>query len=203
MLDAKKLFEMFADQQALDESNIGIPLSKHDHRVMQTKDKSDNGLQMVIRSARGGAGVAMNQAFHACSIKVQETSRGNIKFERKIVIPSKSYDSLKSTDIAIVDMNEFYACRNFTMKVRNIVRSFVYDNQIAIIAFWFTPNDESDRIGTVLKRYMVDQLVSKEYVDNTISTWKSQKELDVDKEKLNEYVQQKLDDASIQLHFGN
>ena len=194
---------MFADQQTLDESNIGIPLNKNDYKIMTTKDKSGNGWQMVIRSARGGAGVAMNQAFHACSIKVQRTSGGSRKLDMKIVIPTKSYDSLKSSDIAIIDMNKFYANRDIITDVRNVVRSFVYDNQIAIIAFWFTPNDESDRIGTVLKRYMVDQLVSKEYVDNTISTWKSQKELDVDKEKLNEYVQQKLDDASIQLHFGN
>lgn len=203
MLDAEKLFEMFANQQAINESNIGIPLSKHDHRVMQTKDKSDNGLQMVIRSARGGAGVAMNQAFHACSIKVQALSTRSKKYDRKIVVPTKSYDSLKSNDIAIVDMIEFYADHDLSSDIRNVVRSFVYDNQMAIIAFWFTPNNEGDQIGLVLKQYMVDQLANKKYVDNPISKWKSQKELDADKEKLNEYVQQKLDNDSIQLNFGN
>lgn len=170
-----------------------------DYKQMASgKQKTKNGWHIVLRVKAGGAGRSGSSSQHGgCSIKIQN----NTGFNMKIVIPNKPYDMLSSTDIAIKDLTEFYSKAD--KNIRNLVRSFIYDNQMAIIAYWFAPNNENEPIAKALFDYMRNNIIKKRYDRNGVTRGKSQDELENDKVILNEYVQQKLDDSSIELYFGS
>lgn len=199
MLDSNKLFHELFDTQIMDETNLGIPVEPSDYKQMASgKQKTKNGWHIVLRVKAGGAGRSGSSSQHGgCSIKIQN----NTGFNMKIVIPNKPYDMLASTDIAVRDLVDFYNKADKT--VRNLVRFFIYDNQMAIIAYWFTPNNENELIAKALFDHMRNSIITKRYDKNTITKSKSQDELENDKVMLNEYVQQKLDDSSIELYFGS
>lgn len=199
MLDSQKLFQEIFDNQSLTETNLGIPVEPSDYKQMASGiPKTKNGWHIVLRVKAGGAGRSGSLSQHGgCSIKIQN----NTGFNMKIVIPNKAYDMLSSTDIAIKDLTEFYGKAD--KNIRNLVRSFIYDNQMAIIAYWFAPNNENEPIAKALFDYMRNNIIKKRYDRNGVIKSKSQDELENDKVILNEYVQQKLDDSSIELYFGS
>lgn len=200
MLDWYKLMNLVNNNnpESMNETNLGIPLEKSDYKQMASgKRKTTNGWHIAIRVGISGAAYNDTSSQHACSIKVQKTG----SFNMKLAIPTVSYETLPTTDIAVKDMESF--CAKADKDIRDAVRSFVYDNQMAIIAYWYTPSNENEPVAKALEEYMHNQLVQKEYTKNKVTKPKSPDELEADKEALNNYVRQKLDNSSIQLHYGS
>lgn len=182
MLDAEKLFKMFADQQTLDEIALQMPYAKN------------KTISILVRTKTGGGGKAGNSSKHGCSIKA--TIEGSSYL---FPVPTKSYNDLKQTDKTLSILNDTKSKLSNRVAF-NTIMSFIYDNQMAIIALWFS-DGERTKIGDAIIDYLNNQLSSNDYTKLKLKA-KDQTELNHDKDMVTKYVQEKLKDTTTVLYFG-
>ena len=141
---------------------------------------------------------------HSTSVKITFSNKENDSYsdsirEYTLPVPTKAYNTLRNNAPAIVKMEEFMGKSRLSNKIKQYIRSYIYDNQMAIIAYWY--QDTSDSIvSNVIKKYLIDKMVEGKY-KQTIDA-KSADELEQDKEMLTDYVRKECQDDTIILHFG-
>lgn len=134
---------------------------------------------------------------HSTSVKI--TTDIKSEGDYTIPVPTKAYTTLRHNAPAIVKMEEFINESKAPTKIKQVVRSFIYDNQMAIIAYWY--QDTSDSIvSNIIKKYLIDKMAEKKY--KQLIDAKSADELEQDKEMLTNYVRKECQDDTIVLHFG-
>ena len=179
----------------LNEGYIDVPTKPSDIALMGdiTNDTKHTNYNIYIRTGSEGTRAGAQKGSHSCSIKAQVQSR---KYE--IPIPTKAYETLSSNDKYKKKLKEFKEDKNSVFV--KAVTSFIYDNQMAIIAYWYQPN--SDTVAAkALFSFMKNQMKINNYARNKIQQ-RSADELEQDKEMLTNYVRKECKDDTIILHFG-
>ena len=179
----------------LNEGYIDVPTKPSDIALMGdiTNDTKHTNYNIYIRTGSEGTRAGAQKGSHSCSIKAQVQSR---KYE--IPIPTKAYETLSSNDKYKKKLKEFKEDKDSVFV--KAVTSFIYDNQMAIIAYWYQPN--SDTVAAkALFSFMKNQMKINNYARNKIQQ-RSADELEADKEMLINYVRKECQDDTIILHFG-
>lgn len=194
MLNIFKLLECINTNIELNEAYIMVPSKRSDYDKMLNfaSARGSSGTKLLVRTNEQGH--SGNRISHATSVKVVTPHH-----TYEIMIPTKAYDSAK--DSYTESMSEFMKNKELDATVRSVVRSFIYDNQMAIIAYWYhgTANDD---IGKELVNLMTINMRVSEYIRNTVTKPKTQQELDADKEDLNAHFRQFLHDDNYNFYFG-
>lgn len=179
----------------LNEAYIDVPMHQSDIPLMGdiTNDTKHTNYNIYIRTGSEGTRAANQKGTHSCSIKVQAQSR---KYE--IPIPTKAYNTLSSNDKYKKKLKEFKEDKDSVFV--KAVTSFIYDNQMAIIAYWYQPNSDT-AAAKALFSFMKNQMKINNYARNKIQQ-RSADELEADKEMLTNYVRKECQDDTIVLHFG-
>lgn len=180
----------------LNEGYIDVPTKPSDIALMGdiTNDTKHTNYNIYIRTGSEGTRAGAQKGSHSCSIKAQVQSR---KYE--IPIPTKAYETLSSNDKCKKKLKEFKQDKD-SLFVK-AVTSFIYDNQMAIIAYWYQPNS-STPAAKALFSFMKNQMKTNNYAHNRVHH-KTSDELEVDKEMLTNYVRKECQDDTIILHFGS
>ena len=178
---------------------VAVPANKGDEKKLKNSKsgkipKTDVGIYIRCHTdAKFG---------HSTSVKItfsnKETDSDSIR-EYTLPVPTKAYNTLRNNAPAIVKMEEFMDKSRLSNKIKQYIRSYIYDNQMAIIAYWY--QDTSDSIvSNIIKKYLIDKMAEGKY-KQTIDA-KSADELEQDKEMLTDYVRKECQDDTIILHFG-
>lgn len=140
---------------------------------------------------------------HSTSVKITFSNKENDNVKLKeytLPVPTKAYNTLRNNAPAIVKMEEFMDKARLSNKIKQYIRSYIYDNQMAIIAYWY--QDTSDSIvSNMIKKYLIDKMAEGKYKQNINA--KSADELEQDKEMLTNYVRKECKDDTIILYFGS
>lgn len=197
--------ELYSIQLIFNESlteafTVAVPVNKGDEKKLKNSKsgkipKTDVGIYIRCHTdAKFG---------HSTSVKItfsnKEIDNDSIK-EYTLPVPTKAYNTLRNNAPAIVKMEEFMDKARLSNKIKQYIRSYIYDNQMAIIAYWY--QDTSDSIvSNIIKKYLIDKMAEGKY-KQTINA-KSADELEQDKEMLTDYVRKECQDDTIILHFGS
>lgn len=178
----------------LNEAYIMVPTKRSDYNKMgnAASSRGSSGTKLLVRTNEQGH--SGNLISHSTSVKIVTLNR---TFELKV--PTKAYDVAKPSFTEAIQ--EFMKNKQIDSTVRSVVRSFVYDNQMTIIAYWYHGTADDD-IGKELVNLMMINMQVSDYIRNPITKPKSQAELDSDKEDLNEHFRKLLHDDSFSFHFG-
>lgn len=196
--------ELYSIQLIFNESlteafTVAVPVNKGDEKKLKKSKsgkipKTDVGIYIRCHTdAKFG---------HSTSVKItfsnKEIDNDSIK-EYTLPVPTKAYNTLRNNAPAIVKMEEFMDKARLSNKIKQYIRSYIYDNQMAIIAYWY--QDTSDSIvSNVIKKYLIDKMAEGKY-KHTINP-KTADELEIDKEMLTDYVRKECKDDTVVLHFG-
>ena len=174
---------------------IAVPANKGDEKKLK---KSKSG---KIPKTKVGIYIrCLTDAKFGHSTSVKITTDNEDEGDYTIPIPTKAYSTLRHNAPAIVRMEEFINESKSPSKIKQVVRSFIYDNQMAIIAYWYQDTSNST-VSNILERYLIDKMVEGKY--KQIINAKSADELEQDKEMLTNYVRKECQDDTIILHFGS
>lgn len=185
----------------LNEVYLGVPVNDIEHKQYDTlvkgKDRTANDYQfntgkpkILIRMGIEATDV------HGCSIKVQTHSNENGDY---IIIPTKSFLSLPKNSKVFTSMET--CAKKLNRKTYKAIESFIYDNQMAIIAYWYCGKQTAD-VKVALSRYLATKMRDTKYYNISISP-KTDAELEKDKEALNSYVRKECKDNNIELFYGS
>ena len=176
---------------------VAVPVNKGDEKKLKKSKsgkipKTDVGIYIRCHTdAKFG---------HSTSVKITiKNDDDKNKRDYTIPVPTKAYSTLRNNAPAIVKLEEFMDAPKVPYKIKQNVRSFIYDNQMAIIAYWY--QDTSDSIvSNILERYLIDTMIEGKYKQTTNA--KSADELEQDKEMLTNYVRKECQDDAVVLYFG-
>lgn len=135
---------------------------------------------------------------HSTSVKITFSSKNDKNDdipEYTIPIPTKPYNTLRNNEPANIKMEEFMNDADLSNKIKQYIRSFIYDNQMAIIAYWYSTDLNNRNIEVALEKYLHRAFKRR-------SIPKSVTELEADKEMLTDYVRKECKDDTVVLHFG-
>lgn len=190
----------------MDEMYIGVPISKKEIEEIQVgshETRSKNSImirhesEVYIGGQTSKTDDDTHRTPHYCSVKV----RLNGRIVGEIDIPTMSYDLLNPKSKYFTSLRNVVGDKNNgSSKIRGLVKGFIYENQMTIIAYWNTKNGE-ESIRDVLTDMMVASMVDIS-TGKPRSSWKTQDEIDADKVRILEYVRDTLQDRSIKLDFG-
>ena len=133
---------------------------------------------------------------HGCSIKVQAHSKDAGDY---IIIPTKSFLSLPKKSKVFTSME--ICAKKLNRKTYKTIESFIYDNQMAIVAYWYCGKYSTD-VKLALRRYLATRMRDTKYYNLSVSP-KTEAELEKDKEALNSYVRKACKDNNIELFYGS
>lgn len=133
---------------------------------------------------------------HGCSIKVQTHSSDNGDY---IIIPTKSFLSLPKNSKVFTSMET--CAKKLNRKTYKAIESFIYDNQMAIVAYWYC-GKQTVNIQVSLRRYLAKRMRDTKYYNVSISP-KTEDELEKDREALTNYVRKDRNDNNIELFYGS
>ena len=170
---------------------IALSNAALDETIHLTPDKHKK-FKIMIRT-RSGGGRADNPIRHSTSIKVTLPNGKNYS----IPILARSYDGIERNNITKD------AIRSMTDKhYAKFTESFIYDNQIAILAYWYL-SELPDNVRQVFSDYFNQQIEDKfnAYYDGKINP-KTIAEMETDKDTITNYVREKLKDPEFKLYFG-
>ena len=135
---------------------------------------------------------------HSTSVKITFSNKENDNVKLKeytLPVPTKAYNTLRNNAPAIVKMEEFMDKARLSNKIKQYIRSYIYDNQMAIIAYWYSTDLNNRNIEVALEKYLHRAFKRR-------SIPKSVTELEADKEMLINYVRKECKDDTIVLYFG-
>ena len=196
MLNIFKLLNCMPQDDNLNEAYLTVPTDRASYNELlnNTAYTRSRYNSIYIRNqhdaTHGG-----DDAQHATSIKVRLVNRT----ELSIPVPTKAYSTLNKADRAIRGLNEFMGS-SAPKEVKNLVRSFIYTNQMAIVAYWYC-SSSSDEVAAVLLQYMKNAFAA-QYKGKNVSSPKTADQLEDDKEALIAYVRSELQNDTVQLYFG-
>ena len=151
--------------------------------------KKGSNLKILIRSAQEGAyGNTISQ--HAPTVKIINKTR-----MKPIVVPM--------TSINEIDHADFYADVNtYKNDVREYIKSFIYSNQMYILAIWFNLDSVVNRqLQKLLEEKVKEDTKNKLYQKKLKP--KTRDELEKDKEEIIKYVRNKLKDDKVIISFNS
>ena len=177
--------------EAYDQStNVEITFNNPDTldestNVYTTRDKS---VKIYVRTKDGSF---VSGDGHPASIKIYANGKN-----MDIAIPTKAYNTLRSNDRANKMLNRFIDEKFCSPKDTSFIVSFIYNYQMAIIAYWYSTDLNNRNIEVALEKYLHRAFKRR-------SIPKSVTELEADKEMLTNYVRKECQDDTIILHFGS
>lgn len=133
---------------------------------------------------------------HGCSIKVQTHSSDNGDY---IIIPTKSFLDLPKNSKVFTSMET--CAKKLNRKTYKAIESFIYDNQMAIVAYWYC-GKQTANIQVSLRRYLAKRMRDTKYYNVSISP-KTEDELEKDREALTNYVRKDRNNNNIELFYGS
>ena len=133
---------------------------------------------------------------HGCSIKVQTHSSDNGDY---IIIPTKSFLDLPKNSKVCTSME--ICAKKLNRKTYKAIESFIYDNQMAIVAYWYC-GKQTANIQVSLRRYLAKRMRDTKYYNVSISP-KTEAELEKDREALTNYVRKDRNNNNIELFYGS
>lgn len=133
---------------------------------------------------------------HGCSIKVQTHSSDNGDY---IIIPTKSFLDLPKNSKVFTSME--ICAKKLNRKTYKAIESFIYDNQMAIVAYWYC-GKQTANIQVSLRRYLAKRMRDTKYYNVSISP-KTEAELEKDREALTNYVRKDRNNNNIELFYGS
>lgn len=208
MLDLYKLLDKInmndntLSVDVLDEVYYPIIDKKSDMEILQNSDLSKNSTRVSIYVRCKSNEVSRNNTVvsHATSIKYEYKQSGN-KIEIEIAVPTKAYSTLKPDSKQFQSIITFQNSNKIDKSHKKIVMSFIYECQMAIVAYWYCSSSTSIE-ALALMEYMRDAMIDIAKGINKISQPKSVEELDYDKKEIMEYVRRKTSKPDITLNFG-
>lgn len=154
--------------------SISFPANRGEEKTIARKTgtslKIKNKPYVYIRTAidaTGGSGFSSNSMYHSCSIKIylKPVDSPNAPSDFEIHIPTKPYHT-KDTEKATKILEDFKETRisklgnSVDAKFKRAITNFIYDNQMAIIAYWYV---EDDKVRMFLEDYLKKQLLGTKY----------------------------------------
>ena len=154
--------------------------------------KGDGGSIIIIRN-RYNDGYSGNIIRHSTSVKVKIKAE-----EHSITIPTCSYYTLSAPDRAITELSNFKRI-SVNKNVINFVVSFIYDNQAAIIAYWYVQNLD-DKVKDAFTKYFSERVSSGRYSKGDVQP-KIDKYLNADFDNVMDYIRKEIDDPLFDIVF--
>lgn len=189
MLDEQKIFNVI--ENFINEVSYTIPAKK----------KSEHPIIVILRSKAGGGGQAGSSSAHSCSIKVKVGS-GKQTTGYPLIVPNIPFSQFK-IDAKKIGSKEYLKDHISDNESYAAIIGFVYDNQMAIIAYWNAIGGERGKVGKELEMFIKAKLSNNNYHDKKFSVPKNQNELNADKEEIIAYVRKQLKDDTISIDFGS
>lgn len=178
MLDLKN-FMKFANSP-IDESAVIYLGDKQNIKIFLRNRHDDGRSGNIIR--------------HATSVKIK---CGNSK-EISIRIPAESYysDSVKSvTKDSIKQIDSTKELKDY----KKFIKSFIYDNQAAIIALWYADTMSNEELAA-FQKYFDDKVAQNVFMYNKGNIKpKTDSQLNADRIELVEYLRKELNDPKFTL----
>ena len=141
------LYDQLMNSWIINEAYYSIPT---DGNVSDIEDGIDSADQNVFTSKKVGKIYIRMEAegkfAHSCSVKYQKHSRDRGDF---VIIPTKPYQAEPK---AVESVRELW--RKYKQEI-NPFLAFIYDNQMAIIAYWYSSRF-SEKIQRALRVYIAE-----------------------------------------------
>lgn len=188
MLDWYKLMNLINndDQDSINEIAYEFPRQK----------KRSQPAQLIIRSKYGGGGTAGSPSVHSCSIKVKlDTNR-----IYPIMVP-KLGEQIDESNKNKVSTGAYIREVLDDDKLYKAVVGFIYVNQVAILAYWNSPDEERGLVGTAIGDFLKARMTTVDYYDRSVQKPRTAKQLKEDQKELESYVQEKFKERTITLRY--
>lgn len=184
---------------SLNEAYYGVPLSDKDEAPIQNAlsmnrnnyEVSKDKIRILVRREDEATNA------HGCSVKVQRL-KGS-KSDIAIPIPTKPYGTLKKGDPALAGLDELRDA--VSSKEYKAISSFLYDNQMLIIAYWYSHKFNDDEVCNLLRRYIAERLINGKYYKDQVAA-KSAEQLEGDKKEIDDYVSNSTKNRIKHLYYG-
>ena len=147
--------------------------------------------QILVRSAKEGA-YSNTISQHAPTIKIKSENGSK---ENPVKVPLIQIDELSSGD--------FYTSLNkFSSSEQKFIKSFIYENQMYILAIWFNLDDRVNALLQELLRNKINLDIRNKLYTKRLNP-KTRDELEKDKEDIIKYVRNKLKDDKVIISFNS
>ena len=190
-------FSMNVFDRILRETSFSMPKDKG--QLSQLKKSSGfrikNDCRILIRTA-DEAGYGNSKAYHACSVKIYSADKASCELD----VPTKYFPDKDKAYNKIQDFKKSDTL-GLPTRVREAFVSFIYDNQMAIVAYWYLSGRDL-KTKDILDEYFKNQIIKNNYVRNGLSGPKSKEDLENDKNALRNYVWMHPSGSTTELNFG-
>lgn len=191
--------QLIFNESLIEAFTVAVPVNKGDEKKLKNSKSGKIPKMKVGIYIRCHTDAKFG---HSTSVKITFSSKNDKNDdipEYTIPIPTKPYNTLRNNEPANIKMEEFMDNADLSNKIKQYIRSFIYDNQMVIIAYWYQ-NTSDSIISNTLKKYIINKMAEGSY-KHTINP-KTADELEIDKEMLTDYVRKECQDDTIVLHFG-
>lgn len=185
----------------LNEVYLGVPVNDKEQKQYDKTFDNVAGISNDYQFDSGKPKILIRMGIeatdvHGCSIKVQTHSSDNGDY---IIIPTKSFLSLPKNSKVFTTMET--CAKKLNRKTYKAIESFIYDNQMAIVAYWYCGKQTAD-IQVSLRRYLAKRMRDTKYYNVSVSP-KTEDELEKDREALTNYVRKDRNNNNIELFYGS
>lgn len=183
------VFDMFKSANFVLDESVRLP-------VYHAKtNKADANIRIMIRN-RWADGRSGNPIRHATSIKIYESKSNVNTISIPIVSGPYTKDDIKALRTSLKGTGVF----QLKSDVQTFIESFIYDNQYAIIAYWYI-----DHMTVTIKDAFDEYFKNQVHMNHEMYSAgkvlpKSKTELIEDRKTLIDYMQQVLGDPSFTLY---
>lgn len=133
---------------------------------------------------------------HSASVKIYKSGSRSRTNNIEIRVKTKSYCGDKSHK----PISSSLINAGIDSKSAKFIESFIYDNQMAIIAFWYT-TDSGSKFADGFEEYFKNNILENDYYKDSVEP-KSDDKLELDKRLIENFIREYYNDSSITLYFG-
>lgn len=199
MYDLRKI----ARGEPLNEFVIAFPSSKKEVQELKQSTKFKNKrieYSIQIRTQFGSdAGTDGKRVSHECAVKIYQGDTVLIN----IPIPTKPYSTLSNSSIYKKQL-ELLDKSDITRDAKTAIKSFIYQHQMDLIAYWYLTEEELRNLDLIFREYFRNLLSENNYSRSPYkrTEGKTAAELEQDKKEILNYVKSKAPSYSGSLYFG-
>ena len=211
IIDLMNAVNRTRDENPINETYYTLPISNSDRKKLSTMLNNIKAADNAFRTnpERLTIYVRLNievdpgdsdNSKHACSVKYK-TANSRSDNGSKVIVPTKAYSTFKDNSKAMLSIKELKNDDKLTKKEINGIKSFIYDNQMAIIAYWYSGSTNNSKLQMAIRKYILQKIIENDYMSTNFDA-KTQPELEQDKKEITDYVRNEMQDHTIELYFG-